>query len=106
VIWALLLAFAAQDKKPDAKDVPKPLYTVPLAAAPGAKTKLVLRGLKLDTVTAVTAAVSVKLLSKKKAPGPTNFPAEKAGDSECEIEVELPKDFAAPTLELTATVSL
>lgn len=96
--WALLLAFAAQDKKPDG---PKPLYTVPLAAAPGAKTKLVLRGLKLDTVTEVKAAVPVKLLSKKKAPGPTNFPVERAGDSECEIEVELPRDFAAAALDLT-----
>ena len=100
----LLLVFAAQDKKkPEPKDTPRLLYTVPLAAAPGQKAKLVLRGLKLDTVTAIKADAPVKLLSKKKAAGPNNFPPEKAGDSECEIEVELPRDFAAASLELTAT---
>ncbi len=104
--FALALPVAAQEKKTDAKDAPKLLFTVPLVVAPGHKGKLTLRGLKLGAVTAVTAAdprAKVKLLGKPRAAkGPSGYPADRAGDSECEVELELPKDFPAGRLELTA----
>src|SRR5688572_18240489 len=99
------LPLAAQDKKkPD--ETPAVLHAVPLTVAPGHKGKLGLRGLRLDGVTAVKAAdpkATVKLLGKPKAAkGPNNYPVEKVGDAEAEVELELPKDFAAGHVELVA----
>jgi hypothetical protein len=100
------LPLAAQDKKPDGKDAPEALYAVPLAVAPGHDGKLTLRGLRLDAVTEVRSAdpnAAVRLSGKPKAvKGPGNYPAGKVGDSEVEIELKLPKDFAAGHVELTA----
>jgi hypothetical protein len=103
---AVALSHAVRDKKPDAKDAPAVLYAVPLAVAPGHNCKLTLRGLRLDGVTGVKSAdpnVKVKLAGKPKASkGPNNYPAEKVGDGELEVELELPKDFAAVHVELVA----
>ncbi|OWK36515.1 PPC domain-containing protein [Fimbriiglobus ruber] len=109
LVVALPLLAVDPPKKADPKDSPRVLYPIPLAAAPGQKTKIILRGFKLDTVTEVKAGddkVKVKLVGKPKpAGGPTNFPAERIGDSECEIELDVPKDFPAGHLELTAVSS-
>ena len=101
---ALLLAlFALPPKPPPPKDQPVLRTPVPFAL-PAGKSKFVIRGLKLDTATEVKAdgGVGVKLLSKKKLSPPNNYPAERFGDSEVEIEVELPKDFAAESVAFTA----
>jgi Bacterial pre-peptidase C-terminal domain len=96
----------AQDKKPPEKaEPPRVQYPMPLAVAPGAKVKVILRGQKLDAVTEVKASVgTVKLVGKtgRKAAVPNNFPAKKLGDTEVEFELELPKDFAGEFVELTA----
>lgn len=102
----LLLAplLLAQDKK-DKAESPRVLYPMPLAVAPGAKVKVTLRGARLDAVTEVKASAGVaKLLGKgRKAAVPNNYPAKKLGDTECDVEVELPKDFAGEVVELTVT---
>ena len=97
---------AAQDaKKPDAKDPLRVVCAVPLAVAPGFKGKVLLRGVKLDEATEVRAGdprAKVKLVGKpKKSAGPKGYPAERVGDSEAEVELELPKDFPAGPLGLT-----
>lgn len=100
----LLLAplLLAQDKK-DKAEPPRVLYPIPLAVAPGAKAKVTLRGAKLDTVTEVKASAgTAKLLGKgRKAAVPNNYPAKKLGDTECDVEIEFPKDFAGEVVELT-----
>ncbi|MFO0797643.1 MAG: hypothetical protein U0804_09195 [Gemmataceae bacterium] len=95
---------AAQKKEPDKKtDAPRVLYAVPLVAAPGTKQKLTLRGKHLDTVKEATASdgTAVKVLGAKKAAPPNNYPADRVGDSEVEVELTLPKDVK-PGVTLTA----
>jgi hypothetical protein len=97
----LLLVLLAAPNKPE--PAPKLLYSVPLVVAPGFKGKVLLRGLKLDTITRIQSNVRAKLVGKpKKAAGPQGYPAEHVGDSETEIELEVPKNFAADHIELTA----
>ena len=86
---------SAQKKEPDKKkDAPKVLYAVPLVAAPGSKQKVTLRGKHLDAVKEVTASggATLKVLGAKKAPPPNNYPADRVGDTEVEVELTLPKD--------------
>lgn len=105
---ALVLASAlfAQDKpKPPPKDAPSIRYPVPLTVPPGQKTKVTLRGAKLDGVTVVTAAdgVTAKVLGKgKKVAVPNGYPADQIGDTEIEVEIDVPKGFAAGHVPLVA----
>ena len=98
---ALLSSSAAQDKKkPADKPAPKVLYSIPLALKPGEKQKVALRGKNLDAVKEVKASdgATAKVLAARKAAVPNNYPAERVGDSEVEIELELPKGAKALTL--------
>ncbi len=111
-LCALLLALAAplasQEKPPDKKKDPPPkvMYAVPLVARAGEKQKFVLRGKNLAGVKEVTASgadgAKVKVLGAKAAPVPNNYPAERVGDSEVEIELELPKDARPGATKLIA----
>jgi hypothetical protein len=104
--FALLLLVLLAPDKPAPKDAPKLLYSVPLVVAPGFKGKLLLRGQHLDTVTRIQSNVNAKLVGKpKKAAGPQGYPAERVGDSEAEVELEVPKNFTVGHVELTATSS-
>lgn len=108
LLLALALPLLVQDKKKaESKDTPRVLHAVPLAAAPGFKGKVLLRGLKLDDATEVKATnpkATVQLVGKpKKAGPPKDYPAEKAGDTELELELELPKDFTADHVSLAIT---
>src|SRR5262245_55733288 len=99
--WPGLLS--GQDKKPEKKDAPAVVVAVPLGAAPGATTKVILRGSKLDTATAVRSSeadVAVKLLNKGKAAVPNQQEPAKVGDTQAEVEVTLPAGFAAATVSL------
>ncbi len=108
LLLALAVPLLAQDKKQaEPKDTSRVLHAVPLAAAPGFKGKVLLRGLKLDDATEVKATdpkAIVKLVGKpKKAGPPKDYPAEKTGDTELEIELELPKDFTDDHVSLAIT---
>src|SRR5438552_11660646 len=97
----------AQNKKKAAKPPdPKVLYAVPLVVKPGEKQKLALRGKNLDAVKEVKVtgadAATVKVLAAKKVTVPNNYPADRVGDSEVEIELELPKDAKPREVKLTA----
>jgi hypothetical protein len=104
--FALLPHTAAQQKKKDKGTDPKILYSVPLVARPGEKQKLALRGKNLDTVKEVKVEgvedARVKVLGAKKVPVPNNYPGERVGDSEVEIELELPKGAKPGGVRLTA----
>ena len=103
----LPLALLAQPKPPPAKDAPPVVrYPIPLVIAPAPKVKVTLRGQRLDAVTEVKCAdpkVTAKLVGKgKKAGVPNNYPAEKLGDTECDVELEFAKDHAPDSVALTA----
>ena len=84
-----------QKPPPAKKDGPTILYTVPLVLTPGVSQKLAIRGQKLDAVKEVKVngadSAKVKVLKAKKTPVGNNQPGERIGDTEVEIELELPK---------------
>ena len=107
LLFALATSATSQDKKPpEKKDAPKVLYAIPLAAKPGEKQKLALRGKNLAAVKEVKIAgaadAKVKVLGAKAVAVPNNYPAERIGDSEVEIELELPKGVKPGEVKLTA----
>jgi hypothetical protein len=74
---------------------------LPLGAAPGAITKITIRGLKLDGATAVRfqdGKVTAKILSKGKAAVPNMIPPERMGNTQVVVEVTLPKRVTAGSL--------
>src|SRR4051812_44644312 len=90
----------AQEKKPEKKDAPRVTVAIPLGATPGAMTKLTIRGLKIDTATAIRfqdAKVTAKILTKGKANVPDKNP-EKVGDTQLEAEITLPAGLPSGTL--------
>jgi Bacterial pre-peptidase C-terminal domain len=100
---AHISSLPAQDKKkPADKPAPKVLYSIPLALTPGEKQKVTLRGKNLDAVKDVKASdgATAKVLAARKAGVPNNYPAERVGDTEVEIELELPKGAKAVTLTI------
>jgi hypothetical protein len=108
----LPLSFAtpspSQDKKQPAKKEPPPkvLYAVPLVAKPGEKQKLALRGKNLAAVKDVKVSgvdgAKLKVLGAKAVAVPNNYPGERVGDSEVEVELELPKDAKPGQVKLAA----
>lgn len=102
---ALLLLAAAllpSTKPAPPKDQPVVRYAIPLTIPNTPKAKLVIRGAKLDAATAVKAdVVGMKLLAKRKAAVPNNYPAEKIGDTEIEVEVDVPADFNGDAVTFT-----
>jgi hypothetical protein len=102
----LLLTFAlaatslrGQPKPPKPEDLPKIVVATPLAVVAGATSKVVLRGAKLDAVTAVrceATGVTVKLLKKA---GVGDIP--RVGNTQAEIELTLPADYSSSTVAVT-----
>jgi hypothetical protein len=104
----LLLPVGAtgQEKKQPPKDQPRALYAMPLGVPAGATTKVLVRGFKLDTATAVKAVepdVTVKLLKKEKAGVPNQADPKKYGDTQAELEITVPKDFTGEAVSLVVT---
>jgi Bacterial pre-peptidase C-terminal domain len=102
-LWPLVL-LAAQVTKPDPKDQPRILVSVPLGVTPGKTTKVTLRGLKLDTATALRfadARVAGKILSKTKVAVPTQQEPARLGDTQIEAEIIVPADLKGATLTCT-----
>lgn len=105
----LLLAstLVAEDKPKPKEPPPAVKYVVPLVVEPTAKLKVTLRGGGLEAATAVSTTaekVTVKLIGKgKKAGVPNNYPAGKYGETECEVELEIPKDYQGESVPLVVT---
>ena len=101
--FALPLSVAAKDAKPPVVVVQRAKYTLPLAVAPSFAGRVTVRGYGLDAAAEVTAdgGVAVKILGKpRKAAPPQNVPPEVSGDTEVDVELTLPKDFAAAHVAL------
>ncbi len=106
-VIALSLTVSSQEKnKPEPpKDVPKPFFPTTQVVPPGKKTRVMIRGQKLDTVIEAKlseAKIPVKLLGKgRKSAPPNNFPPDKFGDTEVDVELDVPKDIPTASVELT-----
>ena len=90
------LPLAAEDKKPDDKK-PQLLVAVPLVVSPGALAKLTLRGRRIDEASEIRATVGdvkveTKLVAKQKGDGGDGQGGGRSGDSQVEIELNLPGD--------------
>ena len=106
-LWSLAATVAPQDKKqPEKKDLPKVIYAVPLVVKTGEKQKLTLRGKNLAAVKEIRVQgcekASVKVLAGRSASVPNNSPAERIGDSEVELELELPNGAKPGEIKLVA----
>ena len=105
IVLSLPLALApAQQKPPEKKDQPRTLVCAPLGVVPGAETKLVIRGQRLDTATELRfgdVQATVKITGKGKAAVPNMQDAAKVGDTQLEAAVTLPADFADKEAKFT-----
>src|SRR4051794_6679718 len=92
VVALLIGAALAQPKPPEKKDLPAVVVALPLGVAAGTETKLLLRGMRLDTATKVEFAEGgeVKVLRKGKAGVPAQAKAELYGDTEVEVQLTPP----------------
>jgi Bacterial pre-peptidase C-terminal domain len=100
----LLLLLTILQEKPKPKELPVVKYSIPLAVPTAGKSKITFRGVRLDGVksaSTTTKEVTVKFVEAKKAGVPNNYPAEKLGDTEVSVELELPKNFSGDTLPIT-----
>lgn len=92
-VAAVCLTALAQDKKPE--DTPRLLLSSPLGVTAGMTSKVMLRGLRLDQASEVRIGnppVPAKILSKAKVAVPQKQDVNRAGDSQIEVEIELPKE--------------
>lgn len=99
LLLAALLGGASGLRADEAPKPPAPLLTVPLAAVVGAPERIRVRGLRLEGVTEVrsmTPGVAAMLLSQGKAGLPNGVPAERAGDTQLEIEIRFTADLPTP----------
>lgn len=97
-LW--LNSSSAQDKKK--APAPKLAVAMPLVVEPGKKTKLVVRGVNFDDLSELRAhepKSKGSLAGKPKKVGlPNNYPLDRVGDAEIEIELDVPKDAPGGTL--------
>jgi hypothetical protein len=104
-LGGLLLGLPAVVAKPKApaRDAARVAVVIPLGAAPGAKTRITIRGYKLDQATAIRfrdAQVTAKILSKGRAAVPDKN-AGPIGDTQVVAEVTLPSGMASGTTPFT-----
>ena len=91
----------AQDKK---IEPPRIAVAVPFAIPAKSTSKVIVRGWMLDRdllAKTSTAGVTMKILRHEKAPIPNGQDAKLIGDSQLELEISLPPDFAADMLSIT-----
>jgi hypothetical protein len=106
LVAGLAVLIVAADPKEPEDNTPKVVVAAPLGLAPGKTTKLLVRGLKLDTTTEVRLhdpKGTAKILSKGKAPLPNKEKDDvgRYGDTQIEIEAVLSADYAGPTATFT-----
>lgn len=104
VCWLLIAAFviAAEPEKPKEPVPPKVLLTSPLAIVPGTKARIAFRGAGLDEPKEVRSShkeLKLKIASKGKIVVPQEFTAERVGDTQTEVDLELPKDLPPGEIE-------
>jgi hypothetical protein len=85
-------------------ELPKVTVVAPLGIAPGVKTRLTIRGLRLDSATEVRCQepkATAKLLTKSKVGVPNPQDLDQLGDKQVEAEVTLPPDYPNRTVTVS-----
>ena len=106
---AIFQGRAAEDKKDEKKKEPPTITgAVPFAVVPGATNKIKIRGLNLTNVTEVrfpgaAQTLVAEIKSRGKATLPDKADPKKLGDTQLEVELFLPADFAAGDLPFSVT---
>ncbi len=110
LLFTLPVVGQDKDKKKEEKKKEPPQIAManPLAVAPGKKTKITLRGLKLDAATAVSLGegekkIKAEVKDKGGAKPPDKYDAAKVGDTRVEVEFTLPADAPPGTIKVIAT---
>jgi hypothetical protein len=93
----------AQEKKDEKKKEPRITVVAPLAVTAGSKVTLKVRGLELAEAKEVRIgdgkpAVKTEVKSKGKVPVPEKLEAKDVGDTEVQVELEVPADAPAGDL--------
>jgi len=105
LLFLLTTTLCAQPKKETKDEPPRVILAMPMAVEIGKKAKIVLRGLKIDTVTEVRfqePRTTGKLLGDtKKIPLPNNANVNQVGDSEISIEVIVPQEVVGSTISFS-----
>lgn len=103
VFTVMLPALLIRGEEPADKPLPRVALTAPLALPVGAKTKVLVRGWNLQEVSEVRSEPAlgpVLLAGKDKAAIPGRQDAKQIGDTQVEVEVELPADALPGELTL------
>ena len=103
VALVLALLVAQEDKKAPPDPKPRISMALPLSVAPGATSKITLRGLNLDQATEVRFAepiegATVVVKSKGKAEIPKETDPAVYGDTKVDLEIKLPPEIAKASL--------
>ncbi len=101
---------AAEEKKDEKKkELPKVIGAVPFALSTGTTNKFKVRGLNLTNATALrfpsAEKLSAEIKSRGKATVPDKADPKKLGDTQLEVELVLPNDFAAGDLPFFVNTS-
>jgi Bacterial pre-peptidase C-terminal domain len=100
LLAALTLTGTVAQPKPDPKKAPQIIVMAPLGLTVGTTAKLTIRGLRLDTATAVRfkgVGVGIKIISKDMVGVPNTMDPNKLGDTQIDVEVSIPADFKGET---------
>jgi hypothetical protein len=95
VVAFVLPAGLGQPKAEKKEGGPKIVVSAPLGAAPGQKVKLTVRGVQIDAATEVRfhdPKATARLLGKTKVAIAKEMDVNRFGDSQVEVEVQLPPD--------------
>lgn len=82
--------------------------TIPSAIAPTVTKSLIIRGLQLDQITAIACAedmtpISFRIVKKEKSAPPEKVEANDVGDTQVEVALSIPADFAGDSLAITVS---
>lgn len=110
LLFASIAIADDKDKKEEKKKPEPPVIMVsyPLAMSPGQKTHMMLRGLRLNTVSNIWLVdgekrTELKVKLKADSKPPDKYDAKVAGDTKADIDIELPAEISPGAVKLIAT---
>ena len=108
VLCCALFCLAEEKKDEKKKEPPKIVMAVPLAVENGSSSIIKVRGLHLENATAIRFVdakipIDAKIKSKGKVEVPKTLETPKTGDTQVEIELKLPAEVPAGSLQFIIT---
>lgn len=109
MLWASFAVAQDKDKKEEKKkpEPPVVMMAYPLAMTPGQKSHVMLRGLRLQTITNLWLVdgdkrTELKIKLKAESKPPEKYEAKMAGDSKADTDIEIPADFSGDRIKVIA----